>query len=189
MFRLTRIIVAALAMLCVAPLGPITHAQQPVTLTVRADRPGVRIDPMFYGLMTEEINFSYDGGLYAELIRNRTFRDDAASPAHWSVVQDGGARATIALAQDPVPGTALTTALALNASSTSSTQRVGVANEGYWGIPVKPDTTYRVSFWAKAAEGMAKAPSASASRNGCFIGSILSFNYWQQPWRAAMAVP
>jgi len=78
MFRLTRITVAALAMLCVAPLGPITHAQQPVTLTVRADRPGVRIDPMFYGLMTEEINFSYDGGLYAELIRNRTFRDDAA---------------------------------------------------------------------------------------------------------------
>ena len=165
MFRLTRIIVAALAMLCVAPLGPITHAQQPVTLTVRADRPGVRIDPMFYGLMTEEINFSYDGGLYAELIRNRTFRDDAASPAHWSVVQDGGARATIALAQDPVPGTALTTALALNASSTSSTQRVGVANEGYWGIPVKPDTTYRVSFWAKAAEGFRGTVTASIESN------------------------
>ena len=165
MFRLTRITVAALAMLCVAPLGPITHAQQPVTLTVRADRPGVRIDPMFYGLMTEEINFSYDGGLYAELIRNRTFRDDAASPAHWSVVQDGGARATIALAQDPVPGTALTTALALNALSASSTQRAGIANEGYWGIPVKPDTTYRVSFWAKAAEGFRGTVTASIESN------------------------
>jgi len=45
--------------------------QQPVTLTVNVDRPGVKIDPIFYGLMNEEINFSYDGGLYAELIRNR----------------------------------------------------------------------------------------------------------------------
>src|SRR5438445_9534666 len=49
-------------------------AQQSVTLTVKVDQPGPRIDPLFYGLMTEEINFSYDGGLYAELIRNRTFR-------------------------------------------------------------------------------------------------------------------
>ena len=38
-----------------------------------------------YGLMTEEINHAYDGGLYAELIRNRAFLDEAASPAHWSV--------------------------------------------------------------------------------------------------------
>ena len=31
--------------------------------------------PLFYGLMTEEINHSYDGGLYAELIQNRIFQD------------------------------------------------------------------------------------------------------------------
>ena len=54
-------------------LGHVVRAQQPMTVTVRVDQPGARIDPIFYGLMTEEINFSYDGGLYAELIRNRTF--------------------------------------------------------------------------------------------------------------------
>src|SRR5262249_51851527 len=48
---------------------------QPVTLTVQADAPGIKMDPIFYGLMTEEINYSYDGGLYAELIQNRTFQD------------------------------------------------------------------------------------------------------------------
>src|SRR5215475_815994 len=117
------------------------QAPQTVRLTVNVDQPGAKIDPIFYGLMTEEINFSYDGGLYAELIRNRTFRDDAAMPAHWSVVEDGGGRGSIALAQDPVPATALTTALALTVASATGTQRVGVANEGYWGIPVKPDTT------------------------------------------------
>ena len=39
---------------------------------------------MLYGLMTEEINYSYDGGLYGELIRNRVFKDDPANPVHWS---------------------------------------------------------------------------------------------------------
>ena len=42
---------------------------------------------MHYGLMTEEINYCYDGGLYAELVRNRAFLDDAEKPVHWSAVQ------------------------------------------------------------------------------------------------------
>ena len=33
--------------------------------------------PTFYGLMTEEINYSYEGGLYGELVRNRAFKADA----------------------------------------------------------------------------------------------------------------
>jgi len=127
-------------------------AQQPVsTITVRVDQPGVKIDPIFYGLMTEEINFSYDGGLYAELIRNRTFRDNAQNPVNWSVAKYSGGEGTIALEDNPVPGTALTKALRLDASSLASGQRAGVANEGFWGIPVKPDTTYRASFYAKAS--------------------------------------
>ena len=35
---------------------------------------------MLYGLMTEEINFSYEGGIYGELIRNRSFKADAVVP-------------------------------------------------------------------------------------------------------------
>ena len=30
--------------------------------------------------------------------------------------------------------------------------RVGIANEGYWGIPVKPSTTYRASFYIKGTD-------------------------------------
>src|SRR3984893_5043021 len=132
--------------LLILPPGPVARAQQPVTLTVKVDQPGARIDPIFYGLMTEEINFSYDGGLYAELIRNRTFRDDPKTPANWSVVKDAGSEGTISLDQSPVPNTALTTALKIDASAVSGKGRVGAANDGYWGIPVKPDTTYHVSF-------------------------------------------
>ena len=50
------------------------------SFTIDAGRPAGNVSPRLYGLMTEEINHSYDGGLYAELIRNRAFLDDARSP-------------------------------------------------------------------------------------------------------------
>ncbi|MGD0410736.1 MAG: hypothetical protein ABSC18_03470 [Verrucomicrobiota bacterium] len=42
---------------------------------VLVDKPGAKISPTFYGLMTEEINYSYDGGLCGELIQNRIFKN------------------------------------------------------------------------------------------------------------------
>src|SRR5499427_6180331 len=67
------------------------------SFTVDVSNPSGKVSPRLYGLMTEEINHSYDGGLYAELIRNRAFLDEAASPAHWTAVHGDGAAAAIAL--------------------------------------------------------------------------------------------
>jgi alpha-N-arabinofuranosidase len=159
-------------------------AQQPLTLTVRVDQPGPKIDPMFYGLMTEEINFSYDGGLYAELIRNRTFRDHPQNPVNWSVAKYNGGDGTIALENSPVPNTALTAALKLDATSLTNGQRVGVANEGFWGIPVKPDTTYRASFYAKAG-GNFKGPLTVAieSNDSKTVFASASISQISQDWK------
>ena len=116
------------------------------------------VSPMLYGLMTEEINYSYDGGLYAELIQNRIFKDDAGKPAHWSIVQEKDGVSSISLDESqPVENTALTTCLKLNAGGASAGHRVGIANDGYWGIPVRSNTTYRASFYAKA-EGASGGP-------------------------------
>jgi alpha-N-arabinofuranosidase len=62
------------------------------------------ISPTLHGLMTEEINHSYDGGLYAELVRNRAFLDDARNePVHWSgVPQPGAAGAIHVVANQPL---------------------------------------------------------------------------------------
>jgi alpha-N-arabinofuranosidase len=70
------------------------------TLTVDVAHPSGKVSPRLYGLMTEEINHCYDGGLYAKLIRNRAFLDDEDRPVHWSVVSGCGADATFSL--DPV---------------------------------------------------------------------------------------
>jgi alpha-L-arabinofuranosidase len=131
-------------------IAPLAMAQ--TTLRIDLVKPGVPVSPTLYGLMTEEINYSYDGGLYAELVRNRVFKDDDKTPAYWSVVQDAGGSAAIAPDQRyPVAATALTTSLRLDAAGAAQGHRVGIANAGYWGIPVKPNTRYRASFYAKTA--------------------------------------
>ncbi len=137
--------------------APNVQGQNP-KLTLDFTRPGVGVSPKLYGLMTEEINYSYDGGLYAELIRNRIFKNSPKNPDSWDLVQDGGSKASIQLiGADPenVPGdqrhnainTSLTTCLKLTVEKADG--RAGIANEGYWGIPVKPGTTYKASFYIK----------------------------------------
>ncbi|HEX3717973.1 MAG TPA: alpha-L-arabinofuranosidase C-terminal domain-containing protein [Verrucomicrobiae bacterium] len=109
------------------------------------------VNPHFYGLMTEEINHSYDGGLYAELVQNRAFLDNSDRPLHWSAVQGPGAAATITLDHATPLSGVLTNSLRLDATAASESGRTGIANNGYWGIPVKPRTKYRASFYARTA--------------------------------------
>ena len=116
-------------------------------LTVRVDQPGIKISPIFYGLMTEEINHAFDGGLYAELVQNRQLKD-APTPIHWSLTDPLAGTMTLDKSQ-PVPDTALTQCLRLDAAKAGA----GVQNDGFWGVPVMSNTTYQISFWAKAAPG------------------------------------
>ena len=156
-------------LLVCAPLAAIyglaivpAQAGIPATLNVEVNKPGVPIPATFYGLMTEEINHSYDGGLFAELIQNRTFRDPAPRgrpaspqnlPIHWSLVGDG----TASIERDDPVNSALPVSLRLALSGKTA----GVANDGYWGIPIRPDTTYTASFYAKSGGGFAGSVMAS----------------------------
>ncbi|HEY8903977.1 MAG TPA: hypothetical protein VIM48_09720, partial [Chthoniobacterales bacterium] len=104
------------------------------TLTIDAGKPVAKSSPMLYGLMTEEISHSYDGGLYAELVQNRAFLDNANSPIHWSVVQGGGSAATIALDPSQPLNASLPVSLNVDVTAASPEAPAGVANAGYWGI-------------------------------------------------------
>ena len=128
-------------------------------LTLDLESPGTPVSPDLYGLMTEEINHSYDGGLYAQLIQNRIFKDDEKAPVHWTLVQEGGASGSIALDKTQPINDALTVCLRIDA--TNAGKRIGVANEGFWGIPVNPATTYRVAFYAKGDPGATGPLTAS----------------------------
>jgi len=127
-------------------------AQTP-TLTIEADHPVGHVSPLHYGLMTEEISHSYDGGLYAELVRNRAFLDDPQKPVSWTVVQDGNSAATLTLDREQPLNASLPVSLRMEVASASRNSPAGVANAGYWGFPIKPGTRYRASFYARAASG------------------------------------
>lgn len=116
------------------------------TIAIDASTPAGKVSPLLYGLMTEEINHAYDGGLYADLIRNRAFLDDAASPAHWSAVNGDGSAAAIALDPAQPLNAAIATSVRVEVTQASAGHRAGIANEGYRGIPVRPHTRYRASF-------------------------------------------
>jgi alpha-N-arabinofuranosidase len=96
-------------------------------LQIDAGKVTAKVRPRLYGLMTEEINFSYEGGLYGELIRNRTFKADARSPIYWSAVGD----AAISLDKDQSLNAALNVSLKLDMTSEGSrSSRYGIANGG-----------------------------------------------------------
>ena len=122
--------------------------------TINATRSAGKVSPELYGLMTEEINHSYDGGLYAELIRNRAFLDDAKSPVNWSVVNDEGSAAAIALDPANPLNDKLPVSLRVTVTQATKEHPAGVANSGYWGVPVHPKTQYRASLWARAEAGL-----------------------------------
>lgn len=138
------------AMLTLALLGLTRGGAAEPTVRIDATKAAGPVSPMMYGLMTEEINHSYDGGLYAELIHNRAFLDDRKEPTHWSAVQVGESAATIKLDPTQPLSEALLTSLHLEVTKASADHLAGVANEGFWGIPVMPNTDYRATFYAKA---------------------------------------
>jgi len=123
------------------------------SFTIDASRSAGQVSPRLYGLMTEEINHSYDGGLYAELIRNRVFLDNAKTPVNWSVVNGEASAATIALDTKNPLNDKFPSSLRLTVTQATKDQPAGVANSGYWGIPVHPKTRYRASLWARAEAG------------------------------------
>ena len=89
--------VTCLGLMVLALSGRADDAKPATSLTLDLTKPGLSVSPTFYGLMTEEINHSYEGGLYGELIQNRSFKDNDREPAHWTVVQEGGGAGSIAL--------------------------------------------------------------------------------------------
>jgi alpha-N-arabinofuranosidase len=139
--RFARTLLAANLALTSAALG-----QQAATLAIDLAQVKANVSPQLYGLMTEEINYSYDGGLYAELIRNRTFQDRGKIPPSWFLYEWGSADASMEIDRTTGPSAALPLSLKLAVKKASEHDQAGILNLGYWGFPVKPQTTYHGSF-------------------------------------------
>jgi alpha-L-arabinofuranosidase len=142
----TKIFASALVASLVLPLS--LTAQAP-SLSIQVDHPTAKVSPMLYGLMTEEINFSYDGGVYAELVRDRVPGRGFGGLSRWQMVARGSSWASISLDETTGPSKEIPRSIKVAVKGATEANPAGVQNEGYWGIPVRPSTTYTGSFWAK----------------------------------------
>jgi alpha-L-arabinofuranosidase len=149
--------IAALALTLAAAALTLAAAAQStpsVTLNIHVDQIKAHASPMLHGLMTEEINHSYDGGLYAQLLNNSAFHpNDSWGPAipDWLLVERGDAQASITSDKTTGPSDALPFSLKLTIDRASAASPAGIANAGYWGIPVRPAAVYHGSFYAKSS--------------------------------------
>jgi len=142
------------------------YAQTP-SFTIQADQPIAKVSPTLYGLMTEEINYSYDGGIYGELVRDRTPSTAWDALISWPMVARGNSAVNVAIDAATGPSAALSRSLRVTVSAAAPGSPAGVENGGYWGIPVRPQTVYTGSFYAKTdAPGLLVTVSLENDQTG-----------------------
>lgn len=148
-------------------------------ITIDASKPGPAINPNMYGIFLEEINHGVDGGLYGELVRNRAFEDSRPPEGYhfdegvwrnrhgfdsgfsrygyttngapfWSLIQTGDAKGDMNVQTSGGITAESAYCLRLNIESAGN-GRVGVANEGFFGIGARKGERYALSLYARGS--------------------------------------
>jgi alpha-L-arabinofuranosidase len=121
-------------------------AEPAVTLTIDTAHPGHAVSPLLHGVFFEDINYGADGGLYAELVQNRSF-EHAEHLYAWSTVDRGGDGTVTIETADPLNAK---NPHYLRLDVKDAGQGFGVANYGFGGIAVRPHENYLFSVRARA---------------------------------------
>lgn len=174
-----------------------------VVINVDATQKGPKISPTHYGIFYEDINHAADGGLYAELIRNRSFEDDLMGGGR-NMRRRGGQNnqnegqteprisnwfsvgsASLKLIQENLLNSVQHNALNVMLKKAGD----GVRNEGFWGINAVKGTKYRLSFWAKSLNGYNGTITAQLqSTNGQSLGNVKINANFGKEWKKYTAI-
>jgi alpha-L-arabinofuranosidase len=139
-------------------------------LTVRLDKPGVAISPTLYGAFFEDINRAGDGGLYAEMVQNRSFEDNAQLIA-WTPLTNTGAVADFALDASRPLNPSNPTSLKIHVEKIGG-GRVGVFNQGFKGLPSTMKAPETSDAWRKKFEAIQRKPA-----NGLAVKSGTTYRF------------
>jgi alpha-L-arabinofuranosidase len=133
-------------------LSTSTQAQvtNTATMTVQVNQPGAVVSSNLFGIFFEEINYAGEGGLYAEMVRNRSFKN-SANPDFWTLVTNGVAAGTMTV--DSSQPLNAYKPCSLNLTMLSGTGSIGAANSGFFGMSVQSGATYNLGFYAMASSG------------------------------------
>jgi alpha-L-arabinofuranosidase len=143
-------------------------AQAQSIFTVDVSRPGPAVADICRGQQLEEFNHQFQGGLYAQLINNPSFEELKNPIAEWYLVKRGSSQGNLYAQSSSETGMLNSRqihCIKLEVTSVASGD-VGLANGGYWGIGLKNNTTYKVSFWAKKGRNFTGTLRAKLESNG-----------------------
>lgn len=125
--------------------------------------PGTPISPDLFGVFFEDLNYAADGGLYAELVQNRSFEygpldhPDWHALTAWEPLERDGAAGSLTISTDRPLHPANPRFAVLNTTATGTAGLgAGLRNEGFDGMPVRAGESYDVSLFARLAAGAAE---------------------------------
>jgi len=143
-------------------------AAQTVNINIDADKAGASINPAMWGIFFEDINFGGDGGLYAELVKNRSFEFPEPLMGWIKLSPSLAAGQLSARTESP-----------LNADNphylrieSEKAEPFGVSNEGFRGIGVHEGETYDFSADMRRVAGEPKVAVQLVGQDGTVLDSI-----------------
>lgn len=173
--QVARQLAGALAVLLSLSLARSACCQ--ATVDLELSKPGHRIAPTLWGIFFEDINNSADGGIYPELVRNRSF-EDSAEPQNWSFANLAGRSGAVRI-DDLHP---------LNPFNRHYLRvqvdgAFSLENHGYWGMNIVEGETYAFRAAVRVAEGF-EGPLAvkilSSTGRELAAGTLSGFG---SPWK------
>lgn len=145
-------------------------AQQVKEITVLANKPVADVQPTMWGVFFEDINFAADGGLYAELVKNRSF-EFSLPMMGWKQVREKGDGRVIASFYSPVNSS---NPRFLRIVVDAETGVYGLSNEGFRGMGIKKDVQYNFSVSARvSANSNLKMKIELMTSKGDILGSTV----------------
>ncbi|MGC4104352.1 hypothetical protein [Ferruginibacter sp.] len=154
------------------------YAQQAIQLNIQPTKPTTAIQPTMWGIFFEDINFAADGGLYAELVKNRSFEFPMPMMG-WREIRDKESKGKVLI--ENISSEA-TTNLRF-ARITADGRRYGISNEGFRGMGIYANTKYVFSLLVRNNKDAAiKIRAQVLNASGKIIGETLIDNL-DNDWR------
>jgi alpha-L-arabinofuranosidase len=143
-------------------------ARNPISITVLTGRPGATINPAMWGVFFEDINFGADGGLYAELVKNRSF--EFPDPLMgWTRISPSLAVGELSIRDDKPFDAANPHYLRIQSEGTAP---FGVANEGFRGIGLLEGESYDFSAQIRGVSGTPLINVQLYGADGTLLASV-----------------
>ena len=146
---------------------------QPLSITVQANQPGARINPAMWGIFFEDINFGADGGLYAELVKNRGF--EFPDPLMgWIEISPSLARGELSVRTDAPFDANNPHYVRLQSEGTAP---FGISNEGFRGMGVRAGEAYDFSAQIRSPAGAPGLQVQLYGGDGTLLDSVTITNF------------